>query len=357
LAAADEMVRLGLDPGDILWIGTEGEIEEQLVRRAGLRLETIRGGAIVGVGARKMLVNGARLASSVFKANRLLGSFRPDSLLLTGGYVNVPIGLVAWLRRIPAAIYLPDIEPGKAIRFLSRFARLIACTSEASRSYLADRKMVVTGYPVRPEIRSANGLSKAEALARFELAQGRPTLFVFGGSRGARSINRALTAALPQLLAEVQVIHISGSLDWPEVEKESATLPIDARAYYRPYPYLHEQMGAAFRAADLVLARAGASMLGEGPAFGLPAILAPYPHAWRYQKVNADYLAERGAAIRLDDERLPAELATTVVGLLRDRQRLAAMSEAARALDRPGAAEDLARVILGLAQGKREWSA
>jgi UDP-N-acetylglucosamine--N-acetylmuramyl-(pentapeptide) pyrophosphoryl-undecaprenol N-acetylglucosamine transferase len=281
-----------------------------------------------------------------------MGRFRPDVLFMTGGYVNVPVALVAWLRRTPAAIFLPDVEPGKAIRFLSRFVRRIACTSEASKAYLAERKIVVTGYPVRPEIRAAAGLSRAEALARFDLVEDRPTLFVFGGSRGARSINRALAAALPELLTELQVIHVSGSLDWPQVEEAARGLSAEQRAFYRPYPYLHEEMGAAFRAADLVLARAGASMLGEGPAFGLPAILVPYPHAWRYQKVNADFLADRGAAIRLDDGRLIAELAPTVLGLLRDRPRLAAMRASARALDRPDAAERLARLILGLAQEK-----
>jgi UDP-N-acetylglucosamine--N-acetylmuramyl-(pentapeptide) pyrophosphoryl-undecaprenol N-acetylglucosamine transferase len=356
LAAAAELKRLGLNPDDLLWIGAAGEMEEQLVRRAGLRLETIRGGAIVGVGFKKMMTNAARLGWSATKVNRLLAHFRPEALLLTGGYINVPVGLVAWLRRIPMVIYLPDIEPGRAIRFLSRFARVIACSTEASSAYLPAAKLVVTGYPVRPDIRAANAMSKAEALAQFGLVEGRPTLFVFGGSRGARSINRALLAALPSLLAEMQVIHISGTLDWPVVEQAAAELPASVREVYRPYPYLHQEMGAAFRAADLVVARAGASMLGEGPTFALPAILAPYPHAWRYQKVNADYLADRGAAIRLDDDKLAQQLAPTVLGLARDRERLAAMGKAASALDRPDAAERLARVFIGLAQGKRTWS-
>ncbi|HMT19841.1 MAG TPA: glycosyltransferase, partial [Promineifilum sp.] len=125
-------------------------------------------------------------------------------------------------------------------------------------------------------------LSKAEALAQFDLLPGRPTLFVFGGSRGARNINRALMAALPELLQSAQIIHVSGELTWPEGETNAATLPNDLRRFYRPYPYLHEEMGAAFRAADLALARAGASMLGESPAFGLPSILVPLTFAWRY---------------------------------------------------------------------------
>jgi len=107
-------------------------------------------------------------------------------------------------------------------------------------------------------------------------------------------------------------------------------------------------MGAAFRAADLVVARAGASMLGEAPAFGLPSVLVPYPHAWRYQKVNADFLADQGAAVRLDDESLPETLLPVVQELLRDGSRLEAMGRAARALDRPQAAEAIAGVLFDL---------
>jgi UDP-N-acetylglucosamine--N-acetylmuramyl-(pentapeptide) pyrophosphoryl-undecaprenol N-acetylglucosamine transferase len=350
LAAVSELEGMGVTAEQVLWIGTRGQLEESLVPRAGLRLETIQGGAVAGVPLQVQAVNLARLAWSVGKANGIIGRFRPNVLFMTGGYVNVPVALAAWLRRVPGAIYLPDVEPGKAIRFLSRLVKKVACTTEMSKAYLPAEKLVVTGYPVRPEIRAANELSKAEALARFELAAERPTLFVFGGSRGARSINRGVMAALPELLKWIQVIHVSGTLDWPEVEKGAAALADELRVYYRPYAYLHEEMGPAFRAADLVVARAGASMLGECPAFGLPAVLVPYPHAWRYQKVNADYLAERGAAVRLDDEKLGTELRPLVSDLLKDEKRLAAMAAAAKALDVPDAAGRLAHLIVQLGQ-------
>jgi undecaprenyldiphospho-muramoylpentapeptide beta-N-acetylglucosaminyltransferase len=352
LAAVSELQKMDMTAEQILWIGTKGQLEESLVPRAGLRLETIQGGAVAGVPIHVQAMNLARLAWSVGTANGIIGRFRPNVLFMTGGYVNVPVALAAWLRRVPATIYLPDVEPGKAIRFLSRLVKKVACTTEMSQAYLPAEKLVVTGYPVRPEIRAANELSKAEALAPFGLVADRPTLFVFGGSRGARSINRAVLAALPEWLPAIQVIHVSGTLDWPEVEKGAAALADGLRGYYRPYPYLHEEMGPAYRAADLVVARAGASMLGESPAFGLPAILVPYPHAWRYQKVNADYLAERGAAVRLDDEKLATELWPLVAGLFKDSTRLAAMAAAAKQLDRPDAAGRLAHLIVQLGQDR-----
>jgi UDP-N-acetylglucosamine--N-acetylmuramyl-(pentapeptide) pyrophosphoryl-undecaprenol N-acetylglucosamine transferase len=246
---------------------------------------------------------------------------------------------------VPIVIYLPDVEPGSTIRFALPMAEKVACTTDGSAAFVPAEKMVVTGYPVRPDIRAAAALSKADALAQFELVPGRPTLFVFGGSRGAQKINRALMAILAELLLDVQIIHISGTLTWPEVEANAATLTAAQQAYYRPYPYLHEQMGAAFRAADLVVARAGASMLGECPAFGLPSVLVPLTFAWRYQKVNADYLTERGAAIQLTDETLATELLPVVRGLLGDPDRLGRMAAAAAALDKPDAAADLAWLI------------
>ena len=346
LAAATELQALGVGIDDILWIGTKGEMEEKLVPKAGLRLETIPGGPIVGVPLRTRARNAMRLARGIGAASGHVRRFRPDVMFMTGGYMAAPVAVAARRHGVPIVIYLPDVEPGSSIRFVVPMARRIACTTAGSAAFVPEEKMVVTGYPVRPEIRAARSLSRAEALAAFDLTAGRPTLFVFGGSRGARNINRALMASLPHLLAEAQVIHVSGTLTWPEVESNATTLPEELRAYYRPYPYLHEEMGPAFRAADLVLARAGASMLGECPAFGLPAVLVPLTFAWRYQKVNADYLTQHGAAVQLIDETLAETLLPTVRSLLFNQAKLSQMAAAATALDRPNAAVELARVIL-----------
>jgi UDP-N-acetylglucosamine--N-acetylmuramyl-(pentapeptide) pyrophosphoryl-undecaprenol N-acetylglucosamine transferase len=321
-------------------------MEEKLVPRAGLQLELIRGGAIVGVPPQVMIMNAAKLAWSFPITLKLVRQFRPDAMLMTGGYMSAPVAISCWLQRVPIAIYLPDVEPGKAIKSLVRFAQKITCTSQGSKAFVPEEKMVVTGYPVRPEIRAATTLSKEEALAQFGLTAERPTLFVFGGSRGAWAINEALMGILPQLLTRIQVIHISGTLTWPQVEANAAGLDEALRRYYRPFPYLHEEMGAAFRAADLVVARAGASMMGEAPAFGLPSIMVPLTFAWRYQKVNADYLTERGAAWQLTDEQLPQELLPTVMDLLNDKARLAAMGRAAAALDRPDATQRIAQAVM-----------
>jgi UDP-N-acetylglucosamine:LPS N-acetylglucosamine transferase len=121
---------------------------------------------------------------------------------------------------------------------------------------------------------------------------------------------------------------------------------------YHAFPYLHHEMGLAMAAADLAVSRAGASVLGEFPAFGLPSILIPYPHAWRYQKVNADYLANRGAAIYMDEAKMGERLLATIREVLKDSARLETMRTAARALAKPDGAKQAAQALADLAGGR-----
>jgi UDP-N-acetylglucosamine--N-acetylmuramyl-(pentapeptide) pyrophosphoryl-undecaprenol N-acetylglucosamine transferase len=211
--------------------------------------------------------------------------------------------------------------------------------------YFSARKVIVTGYPTRSDLAQAD---RAAARRRLGLVEDRKTLLVFGGSKGARSINRALEAVIEPLLTKVQVIHISGSTDAAEVQAKRDSLPEELKRHYHVFEYVHE-MGLVFAAADLVVSRAGASILGEYPLCGLPSILVPYPYAWRYQKVNADYLVTRGAAVRLADETLDETLLPAVERLLSDETQRQAMCRAARSLARPDAAQALAQALQELA--------
>jgi UDP-N-acetylglucosamine--N-acetylmuramyl-(pentapeptide) pyrophosphoryl-undecaprenol N-acetylglucosamine transferase len=242
-------------------------------------------------------------------------------------------------------VFLPDLVPGLAIRLTARLATTVAVSFPEAGDYFPG-KAVVTGYPVRPELPAAD---RTSALQAFDLQDEPPVLLVFGGSRGSRSINRALVSALPELLQHCQVIHISGQADWPWVAERSAVSQIPFGERYHPFPYLNEEMVQALAAAELAVARAGASVLGEFPAVGLPSVLVPYPHAGQHQQVNADYMAQRGAAVIINDEELPTRLAPTILDLLRSRDRLAAMSQAARDLARPDAAGNIVRELRRLA--------
>jgi len=344
------------EPGkvEVLFVGGVGGIEAELVQRAGLPFRAIHAGGLHGVGWRAPL-NALKLSVGFAQAWRLVGQFQPDVLFLTGGYVGIPVALAARLRGVPILVYLPDVEPALSVRVMARLAQKVTVTTGASRRYLPAGKVVVTGYPVRPALREAAAGDeervRAEARRVFGLQDDLPTVLVFGGSRGARSINRAVVAILEPLLEQAQVIHISGRLDVAEMQERRAQLPERLQRRYHLYSYLHEEMGLALRVADLVVSRAGASILGEFPLFGLPAVLVPYPYAWRYQRVNADYLVRQGAAVCLDDERLSQELWPTLRRLLDDEAARVEMRERARSLACPDAAQRIAAELSRLVAG------
>jgi UDP-N-acetylglucosamine--N-acetylmuramyl-(pentapeptide) pyrophosphoryl-undecaprenol N-acetylglucosamine transferase len=287
--------------------------------------------------------NAARLGRGFAQAWRTVGRFRPDVVFLTGGYVSVPVAVAAWLRRCPILVYLPDVEPGRAIKWIGRIATRIAVNVEASREYLP-KKVTVTGYPLRAEFLQDQAQLRRSAREALGIAPTAKALLVFGGSRGSQSINHALGGILERVLVQAHLIHMSGRLDYEACVARRAELPAEAQARYHLFDYVHE-MAQMLAAADLVVARAGAATLAEFPILGLPAILVPYPYAWRYQKVNADYLAERGAAIRLDDGDMPERLGSLVETLFTDEERLKQMSERARALAQPNAAAFLADLL------------
>lgn len=319
-------------------------MEAGLAGRASIPFRAIATGQIRGRRPWAAAANLARMAHGVAQCGTIMAEFAPDVVFITGGYVAAPVAWAAWRRRIPLLVYLPDIEPGLAIRLTSRLATRVAVSFPEVTRYFGD-KAVVTGYPVRSELLTADRPAARRALGLIDDA---PALLVFGGSRGAASINRALTAVLPALLPHCQIIHITGELDWPHVAAHAQN-PAHATRYHA-HPYLHDEMPLALAAADLVVARAGASTLGEFPALGLPSILVPYPHAGQHQAVNAAYLAERGAAQVLRDVDLARLLASSVIELLQTPAKLAAMATASARLARPDAAAAIADELERLAR-------
>lgn len=311
-------------------------MEADLVIRTGLEFRAIQAAGVHGVSLTKLPNNLAKLVQGIQQSKQILEEFQPDVLFFTGGYVAIPMALAG--RKLKSLLYVPDIEPGLALKTLARFSDHIALTTSESKKWFSEKtNMTVTGYPLRDDIKK---WAKSEAREYFKLEFDLPTILFMGGSSGARSINQAVLAILDQLLEKYQVIHLTGHLDWEAVQ--SAT--VNANDRYHPFPYLHE-IGAAMAAADLAVSRAGASTLGEYPYFGLPAILVPYPYAWRYQKVNADYLVERGAAVLLRDEDLKSDLLTIINDLLVNPAYLAHMSRSMSALSQPMAAERITELL------------
>ncbi len=343
------------DELQVLWVGGSGGMEGDLVKREGIRFEAIPAAGVHGVGLRTLPGNLWQVGRGFFSSRRILRKFRPEVLFFTGGFVAVPMALATRLfSRTRSLLYVPDIEPGLALKTIARFSDCIALTVEESGDYFPKHpSKVITGYPIRP------GLDRwtiDEARSFFALQEGLPVLLVFGGSKGARSINQALAGALHELLQEMQVIHITGRLDWQMMEKARADLSTEQLNRYRPYPYLYDEIGAAMHLADLALTRAGASTLGELPIFGLPAILVPYPHAWRYQRVNASYLMKHGAAEIIEDSQIAEQIVPKVHELMADVAKRENMSRAMHSLAKPEAATRIASLLTGLAKPTSQTS-
>jgi UDP-N-acetylglucosamine--N-acetylmuramyl-(pentapeptide) pyrophosphoryl-undecaprenol N-acetylglucosamine transferase len=362
-----------------LYVGSVGGMEAALVaRESALPFHALPAAAVRGRNPLTMVRNLITLARGTGAAHRLIARDRPAAILGTGGYVCVPVFLAARLARVPTIIYQPDVVPGLAVRLLARLANLVACSVADSGRYLGltpvdfehavphlatqnrTVRLIVTGYPVRQELFHAD---RRACRAVFGLSDDVPTLLVAGGSRGARSINRALAALLPLLLPLMEIIHVCGREgDATFLRAAIGALPENLQKRYHLFEYLHgapdtsgqegvpstPTMIAALVAADLAVCRSGASILGELPAVGLPAVLAPYPHV--HQDENADYLVQRGAAVKVSDAALAD---TTEKGLLfRAIYRLIncpeerrAMAERARALAQPDAAHRLAFLL------------
>jgi len=331
-----------------LYLGSRDSVEERLAARAGVAFQAIDTGQLRGRGPWTVAKNLWLMRRGLTRSARLVRSFVPDVVFVTGGYVCAPVVVASRRLGHPVLIYLPDLTPGLAVRLLSRMANQVAVTYPETTPFFPG-KAIVTGYPIRAALQRLSG-RRVEARRALDLDPELKTLLVFGGSHGARSLNRALTGSLEAILPACQVIHISGQLDWPWVQEEQSRLPDALRVRYRPCAYLHDEMALALAAADLVVSRSGAATLGEYPALGLPSLLVPYPHAGRHQEANALYLSSRGAAQVMDDEALETDLLTSVLSLLGDDEKLRQMRERALALAQPAAAQRIGDALAALAQ-------
>ena len=329
LAVADALRAEG---ADVLFVGGE-RAEQQLVPQAGYELRTLH---VVPLprdrptaAARAALTDAAAFPQAL----HLLREVRPSAVLGAGGYVAGPTGMAAVARRIPLVLMEADSHPGLTTRLLAPFARRV-CLAFPVAGRQGDRYLV-TGRPV-----PAPATDRRAARARFGIESDETCVLVFGGSQGARSINRAAVEAFAG--ARFHVLHAAGDRDLPTLESPGPHY--DLRGYIGEF-------GQAIAASDLVVARAGGSIF-EITAHGRPAILIPYPYATGdHQASNARYMEEAGAAVVIPDAELTsARLAQEVARLLADRSRLNAMARASAALARPDAARVIAGELLGAAR-------
>ncbi|WP_113699914.1 undecaprenyldiphospho-muramoylpentapeptide beta-N-acetylglucosaminyltransferase [Nonomuraea lactucae] len=340
LALADALRQL--DPGiGITCVGTERGLETRLVPARGYDLELVPAVPLPRTMTPQLLTMPGRLAVAVNACAGILDRVSADVLVGFGGYVATPAYLAAKRRGVPIVVHEANPRPGLANRLGARLTDHVFTGFPDSAL-----KGAYIGTPLRREIVSLDRLSTGDrARSWFGLESDRPTLLVFGGSRGSRAINLAALAAAPALRAAgVQVLHVLG----PDNAADREPPPGDPQ--YVLLPYI-DRMDLAYAAADLALCRSGALTCAEMTAVGLPGAYVPLSQGNGEQRVNAERIVAVGGGLVVDDAELsPDWIIHHVLPILHDPERVAVMSEAAARLGRKDADIMLAKKVLEIAR-------
>ena len=326
---------------EVLFIGTSRGIENRLVPAAGFELKLIEVGALKNVSIVTRLKTLAALPRAISSAKEVLREFKPDVVIGVGGYASGPAMLAAQRLGIPTLAFEPNLVPGLANRVVARKVNAAAVHFQETAKYFANAK--VTGVPVRPEFFSIPARLPGDV----------PSLLVFGGSQGAAAINAAVIGALPAMttaLPNLKIVHQTGENELAATKGayEKVGVAAEVSAFITDMP-------RAFAEADLIVCRSGASTVAEITAAGKPAIFIPFPRAADdHQTRNAQALEKAGAAILIPQSRLGSQLlAQEVVGLLKDRTKLATMSAASKHLAHANAGREIAEMAASIAGGKK----
>ena len=347
LAVAAALVERGVvaDRSDVHLVGSRRGVEVELVPGAGFGLTVLGGRGIQRRLTPANVVALVGLLAGFLRAFLLMVRARPRVVLSLGGYASIPCGLAAVVLRVPLVVAEQNAVPGAANRLLGRFA--LACAVSFADTALPCA--VLTGNPVRAAIRSAVG-SRSEARDRIGVDD-RPLLVAFGGSLGARRLNRAMVDFVEGWSgAPLVVHHVVGDRGWATGEMATA---VPAEVEYSAVAYEHD-MPTLLAAADLVVCRSGATSVAELAVLGVPSILVPLPGApGDHQTANARHLAGTGGAVLLPDADLDGSALEEVLGeLLSDAGRREVMAEAARSVAIPDAADRVVDLILRHAAGR-----
>ena len=342
LAIADA-VRTRNEQAAIAFAGTRDHLEWKAVPRAGYAIHPITVSGLHRELSMRTLRFPFKLARGLIQSHRLVGDFDPDVVVGTGGYVAGPVLWAASLRGRPTIVQEQNAYAGLTNRLLARRARRIHIAFPEARDYLPPGRCVLSGNPTREELRRADRLEAREALG---IPRDALLLFVFGGSLGSHAINAAIEKRWEAWRA-VDGLHLlwqTGEQYYEDIDRRTPNVD-----QVKLEPYV-ERMDLAYAAADLVVSRAGAITCSELMVTGTPSILVPSPNvAEDHQTKNAKSMADHGAALLLPESQLEARIPGHVRALLQDNARRKAMSNAARALARPEAADVIAQDVLTLA--------
>jgi UDP-N-acetylglucosamine--N-acetylmuramyl-(pentapeptide) pyrophosphoryl-undecaprenol N-acetylglucosamine transferase len=330
------------DPeGRVLYVGRRGGMEEKIVPAYGIPIKSVVAAKLDMEDLWRNWPVPFVVPRALFQSWQIVREFHPDAVLGTGGYVSAPLILAAAGFRVPIVLQEQNYLPGRATRLLSRVARVVATTYPESAKYLK-AKSVVTGTPVRTDFWRR----------RTEFPERPRVLLILGGSQGAHRINEYVAQALPDMVGAMglEVWHQTGERDADQMRGLAATLDASVRERYHPFSFSADLAQLVY-AADLVLGRAGAGTISEVSAAGIPMVLVPGRFGGGHQRLNVGPYEHAGAATVIPDEDLDGpRLLAEITSIIDDPVRYRKMVEAMRGLGRPYAAEEVVRLLEGVAR-------
>ncbi len=355
LAVADEIKKMNFTDVELYYIGPKTPLSLEFLNRD-IPVYRIAGSKLRRYFSLANFVDVPKFIWSVFQSLFRLYFLMPDAVFSKGGPGAFAVVLAARFYIIPVVIQESDTIPGLTNRLSARFAKRIGVAFESAAKYFSNKKVFVCGNPIRADL--LQGLVTSEAAKSNLKFQKEPGLiFVYSGSQGAVRINRFILDNLEILLERYQIFHQVGGKNLEEAKSSSQQilkdLPGDIRERYQVEGFLDfEKLKTAFNAADIVISRAGSSSIFEIAAFGKPAILVPIPTevVGDHQIMNAYEYAKTGAAVVIEEANLkPAIVSIQIADILKDKERIAKMSAAARQFAKPEAAAIIVQEIIKLA--------
>ena len=340
---------------DIVFIGGADRLESTLVPQHDFRFLPI---SVAGFPRRLTLQWFPviwKVLRGLTQSLRYMKELKPDVVIGTGGYVSGPVLLAALLRKIPIAIQEQNAAAGLTNGVLARWAKAVYLAMESTRegnTFRHTKHVEVTGNPIRPTITAFP--RRSETYEKFGLSPDRKTIFVMGGSQGARAINEAVVAALPHLVEfaeQVQIVHQTGAVEVEAVQTEYEKILAPHKAFLCCVRPFFDAVEEVYSITDIMVCRAGGMTVAEITACGIPAIFIPLPsQTGNDQVLNARSVAEKGAAVVLEQGKFTVDLLVeTLTNILLNQHTHEQMVTASRALGKPHASDNIAKSILSYA--------
>lgn len=332
---------------DVKFVGSDKVLDRRIFEKEGFKFSLLSANKMPYCVSMKLVPFFINLFFDSVKSFFIVASYRPNAVVGFGGYVSFPVMVSGYLLGIPGLLHEQNVVPGRANKFLFKFAKKIAVSFDGTKRFLGkySKKCVFTGNPIRTENFINDRIS---GIKRLGLDQDKFTILIIGGSQGSHFLNSVFLESVRGLSSEtksaIQVIHITGIKDYEKAVDSYRDIGVANRV-----DSFMDRIEEAYSASDLVVTRSGASAVFELAFFGRPMILIPYPFAMSHQEENAKFFAENGAAIKIGEKTLSADIfSDTIRALLNDRPRLKKMAESAKRLSVPDAGDRLAGEVLSI---------